>query len=551
MNMYKLLRSDAFLSLILFCSLLLFSLKFLNLWFTMDDTSCIYASTMSITDLLFNRNAYLLFNKMFYTPLLPVSFKLDFLLFGLNPLGYHLHSLLAAFLTGLIGYKVYRLYLPRFESWAGTFVFLLSYPVVTNIGWITRKHYLWGTFFFLLSFYSFRKAEAGNKWWLFPLSVASYFTALLFKEAFAALPAVIFIMASGGIRTRVLKSLPYLVILGLYFVMRFSILGGLGGNIGIVIPHTFSSIAGNYFLQMNLFSKAVWGLPAVFLPFLFLIVFIVNRRVSFALFILFLLLTSPFMFIKTPETVNSSYLIYFPSKMMLPLFLISGLLPVAFHYCRDIKIKIVSSFIAIFFFGMQCIHAPDSYAGIRQQGEYYKGFSLPVLERNIKGNDVLLVQEDAIFFNYFYGSHVKLNPNELIGSVITLDNPDLLGLLSALRISKTEDIFIEGKWIDTNKRPDKKRFSLSDAIVPPMASVSQHNNFLTFVVTDKREGEFYGALKTSYSSRNTSIQTARLSVNTPFKFGIVTGKDVVYLIYCNKDNLCSKPVILEPTGEQL
>ena len=155
----------------LFCCLFLLSYKFFNLWFQPDDTSSMYAATKDILKLFFDRDTYLTTYKFFYTPLLPVAFKVDLTLFGLNPTGYHVTNLIAAFLCGIIGYKLNRLFMPRFESWAGTYLFLLSYPVITIVGWLSMTHYLWGTFFVLSSFYLFKKAEPRN----LPSFLLSYF----------------------------------------------------------------------------------------------------------------------------------------------------------------------------------------------------------------------------------------------------------------------------------------------------------------------------------------------------------------------------------------
>lgn len=399
--MQKIIKRDVFCAVILFLCLLILSFRFLFLWFITDDTSCIYASTMHPMKLFFDRDTYLLFNKMFYSPLLPLSFKLDFMFFGLNPVGYHIHNLLAAFLSGLMCYKIYRLYLPRFESWIGTFLFVLSYPVITNIGWITRKHYIWGTFFTLLSFYLFKKSESPKKYLLFLLSNIFYLIALLFKEAFAPLPAIIFVLADGRLKDMVLKTTPYLLILGAYLTLRFYIIGGLGGYIGVKIAHGMGDLIKNNIAQLNLFSSTTWGFKILFMVPILLVLFTLNRKITIVVIVIFLTTTSPFLFLKMPAIADSYYTFYFPSKFMLPMVIFSGAISFLLQSSKTIKTRILTFTIVFSLIVLQVNHARDSYAFLKQHAESYKRLTSEALNKNRDG-DVLIVHDDAIFYNYLY-----------------------------------------------------------------------------------------------------------------------------------------------------
>ncbi len=95
---------------------ILVALPFFGIWFLPDDFVSIYGSMQNPLKLLFSREDYALFNRWFFTPLLPISFKLDGHLFKLNPIGYHFHNYLVILMNAIVIYKIARFYLPGFYS---------------------------------------------------------------------------------------------------------------------------------------------------------------------------------------------------------------------------------------------------------------------------------------------------------------------------------------------------------------------------------------------------------------------------------------------------
>jgi hypothetical protein len=588
--MEKILKDDLFWSAVLLISLFLLSFRFLTLWFMMDDTSNIYASSQNALKLIFDRDTYLFFNKMFYTPLLPISFKPDFMLFGLRPLGYHMHNMLAAFFTGLIGYKVYRLYLPRFESWAGTFLFVLSYPVITNIGWITRKHYLWGTFFILASFYFFKKSEGihndinrmsfpqakrvGNPSYsmercrtsrndklygtyvvmykrglTMPLiSYAFYLVALLFKEAFAPFPAVLFLLSEGLFRERVLKSIPYFLVLGFYLVLRFHIIGGLGGYIGSSPALEPVSLFKNYVAQLSVVSKTLWGIPLFLLTPVLLIMFLAKKPKAIMFALLLVLTTSPFLFLKAPSVTDAYYLFYFPSKFMLPLFIFSGAAASMHAYGKRRSEKILSLVFVCALLALQIMHARTSYAFLKESTESYKELTFGALTRNIQGRDVLIISPDAIFYNFFYGSYSSIakSAEANLGTVVTIDNPDLFELLPGLHKGELDSVYRDGKWFEKDReKMTNTMFRMDSSIPKPCIETNLKGQFLSLIVTDNRNGSFYGALSSTFSQKNVAVRSMLLPKGVPLKLGLTKGSEVVYLFYC-EGGRCSEPLVIRP-----
>jgi hypothetical protein len=101
-----------------------------------------------------------------------------------------------------------------------------------DIGWITRKHYLWGFLLSLIALYLFKRWEGKKEHILFALSLFATLLAFLCKEAYTTLPAAILVISSGSVTERVKKTAPYIVIFVIYLVWRIYMLGGIGGYPG-------------------------------------------------------------------------------------------------------------------------------------------------------------------------------------------------------------------------------------------------------------------------------------------------------------------------------
>jgi hypothetical protein len=274
--------------------LVVLNYRLFHTWFIVDDTANIFCSSFDTLRLLFDRYTYLYSNQMFFTPLMPISFKVDWLLFKMDPFGYHLHNLLAAFLCCIMFYKLLRIYLPAAFSWIGALLLACSLPVSFDIGWITRKQYLWGFFLALLALYLFKKWEMQKKNLFLFLSITTTLFSYLCKEAYTFLPAVIFLAASGSIKNRTVKTLPYMFVLIVYIIWRLFMLGSLGGYPGSTDRSILYFMQRLFQIPMDL-SESLYGFP--FLPFILLaITAFLNVRILVLSASLFLVVISPFIF---------------------------------------------------------------------------------------------------------------------------------------------------------------------------------------------------------------------------------------------------------------
>jgi len=214
--------------LFIFFFVLLLNISILKCWFVWDDLSCIYAARKINTFSLFFTKKYLIFNKFFYTPILPFSFKVDNLFANFYPLYYRLHNVLAAAFSSFLVYLFSRRYLSFSSSIFVSILFACSLPVVFDVFWITRRHYLWGFNFSLISFLLFCNYCRTKRSLLVFLSYIFCILSFLCKEAYLTLPFFIVLYCLTE-KISLSKTWPYFLILFLYFLLRFSILGYLGG----------------------------------------------------------------------------------------------------------------------------------------------------------------------------------------------------------------------------------------------------------------------------------------------------------------------------------
>lgn len=198
-------------------------------WFLIDDTAVLLCSQYSAWDLLFDRATNNFCNPLFFTPLWPISFKPDVWFFGLQPVGYHVSNLLVASLCGLLFFNLVRRYVSFWPALIATLLLISSMPFAFGIGWITRKHYLLGLLFTLASIYLLNKFVDTNRKYWFAVALVFYLAALLCKEAYAFLPALVFFLIPGSLQKRIAATIPFFSILGGYLLWRYLMYGGLGG----------------------------------------------------------------------------------------------------------------------------------------------------------------------------------------------------------------------------------------------------------------------------------------------------------------------------------
>lgn len=222
-----------------FVLLLLFSLLVYALWmfyyplvngfFLSDDISWIwFSATKSFCQIFFSPEDYRAISSSNFTPLLGVSFKADWLLFGMEPKGYLAHNMISVLLTGTVLFIFIRLYTSNLTAFVGLILFLLNPITLSVFSWSSTRHYIEGMFFALLSLLFALRAEKKGR--IFIACGIFYLLSSLCKEVYVLLPfVVVTFIFRGNVFQRIKKSTPMIIALIAYLIWRFYMLGGIGG----------------------------------------------------------------------------------------------------------------------------------------------------------------------------------------------------------------------------------------------------------------------------------------------------------------------------------
>ena len=141
-----------------------------------------------------------------YYPLVFTSFWLEYHLWGLNPLGYHVVNVLLHALAAMLLWRVLvRLQLPG--AWLAAGIFALHPVAVESVAWVTeRKNVLSAVFYFAAALAYLRWRDDGttttglratSSWRslvLYLLSLALFICALFSKTVTASLPAALLLV---------------------------------------------------------------------------------------------------------------------------------------------------------------------------------------------------------------------------------------------------------------------------------------------------------------------------------------------------------------------
>ena len=158
-------------------------------------------------------------------PLTLLSFSLDYTLWGLNPVGYHLSNVLLhalnAFLVFFLSLKIIRLVyagggpapMPAGPVWPGlpaaliTAVLFAVHPLrVESVAWVTERKDLLYAFFYLMAVLSYLRFAPGGvseevpsqggrgRWYYYTAALLFFLMSLLSKAMAVTLPAVLLIL---------------------------------------------------------------------------------------------------------------------------------------------------------------------------------------------------------------------------------------------------------------------------------------------------------------------------------------------------------------------
>jgi Tfp pilus assembly protein PilF len=171
-----------------------------------------------------------------YIPLTWMTFGLDYVLWGMNPMGYHLTSLLVHAASAAALYLVALRILQkattlagaplRVGAVAGTLFFMLHPLRAESVAWATeRRDVLSGLFFFLalLAYLKMSDATGRRRGWLLVGAAGLYLLALASKASVMVLPAMLILLDIYPLRRVARKTLLEKI--------PFAVLGGAGAAV--------------------------------------------------------------------------------------------------------------------------------------------------------------------------------------------------------------------------------------------------------------------------------------------------------------------------------
>jgi protein O-mannosyl-transferase len=209
----------------------------------------------------------------YYRPLISILLMLNYHIFGLEPLGFHLLNVLLHSGVSVLVFLVTMILLrnSRASTTAPYAVISLiaallfaTHPIHTeSVAWVSGIVDPAFAFFYLLSFYFYIHGEGSKSRYLF--SVVSFFLATLCKETALTLPILLIIYdysfrnTKDNIFRSLTKYIPYVIAAGVYFVMRFNALEVFAP----IKRHTYLSV---YQSILNIFPLFSQYIEKLFLP---------------------------------------------------------------------------------------------------------------------------------------------------------------------------------------------------------------------------------------------------------------------------------------------
>ncbi len=169
------------------------------------------------------------FNFHYYRPILELLYVCDYKVWGLNPVGFHLTNILFHFLNVIFVYHIGLLLFRNDKTISLIAAALFAvHPVNSEpLGRVALNENVFGLFMILAVFFFIKEREF--------LSWLTFSVALLSKESAVMLPFALCILLinKSGLKKGIGVIMPYMLILGIYFVLRLIV---VGPSLGMDLP---------------------------------------------------------------------------------------------------------------------------------------------------------------------------------------------------------------------------------------------------------------------------------------------------------------------------
>lgn len=167
-----------------------------------------------------------------FTPLLMLSYEIDLALFGLSPTAFYAHTLVMLTLLLLAGFALLRRWLGSGWALATVLIFAMTTPVLLEMHGVLRRHYVDGLLFALIAAQLYVSAVRENRPGRALLGALACLLAVLNKELYIPLAAVLPWLPVGTPRKRWLFVVPFALVTLLGLLWRRAMLGVAVGGTG-------------------------------------------------------------------------------------------------------------------------------------------------------------------------------------------------------------------------------------------------------------------------------------------------------------------------------
>ena len=224
-----------------------------------DDTQILaHALRHDVLDNFFNPEVWHQLSPANLTPWVVASFEIDLFLFGLSPLGFYTHQLIAIFLVAIACFMLLRLWLePRFAI-AAALIFMLGLPTTAAANNLMTRHYVEGLLFACLAVYFCVRYLRDGRLVYLVVATAAYIVSITAKEIFVPLLFLLPLLSEGPNRYRAKAFIAFVIVAVAYTFWRSLMLEGLVG--GYTAPSQF--LNADYSMVILRF---IFGIPALLL----------------------------------------------------------------------------------------------------------------------------------------------------------------------------------------------------------------------------------------------------------------------------------------------
>lgn len=394
--------------------------------------------TQNVIKTMFTPFGYGGFNSLLYRPIVSLSYKLDYLIYGLNPSGFHLTNIIIHTLNAiLIFFILFYLFKDLKISFISSVVFSVFPSHFENVSWISGRTDLIAMFFTLLTVLFFIKYfNNDNKMFLYFSSI-TFFLAILSKEvSVLIIILLIYFLFYKNIKfsKAVNIFLTYFITIPVYVFLKLS----LTQDTNLIFTYeraiTFLSLIGFYFKKLifpfvNTFSidelglisdktNLILGILVIFILFFFNFKFFFTKKyknrgmILFSMSILFVLLYSSLLFFENVISIAGFRFLYFPS-----LFYMIFLILIIEKIINKNIIKNSFYLIIILVFSVN-LYSMNKYFSVKNQNDFWKQFKSidneSIMVKFNYASSILEVNEEKalkIFNNIlkYYKGHINYN----------------------------------------------------------------------------------------------------------------------------------------------